>query len=206
MRTDKFFYVWCVCSHRWVLVSPYVGRPEEGLSAFSPLRHGLLLNPKLGWRSANKSQRLPCLLLLPQHWGYRHNHAQLFVCLLEIQAQFLRLGQQGLLPTDLSPRNLTFDFSHLEIPKLKGTVILLVILIENKNLSFTPKCFIYSPQGENRRTNRILKKQAAKLSQTPPPKPWSISTTSNICKPPKSPQSSPLFTSNQLFCVWKFYS
>lgn len=138
-------------------MSLYAGRPEEGLSAFSPLTHGLLLNPKLGWRSANKSQRLPCLLLLPQHWGYRHNHAQLFVCLLEIQAQVLRLGQQGLLPTDLSPQSLTFDFSALEIPKLKGTVILLVILIKNKNLSFTPKCIIYSAQGENRRTNRILK-------------------------------------------------
>lgn len=90
---------------------------EEDLSAFSPLRHGLLLNPKLGWRPANKSQRLPCLPLLPQHRGYRHNHAQLFVCLLEIQAQVLGLEQQGLLPTDLSPRSLTFDFVALEIPK-----------------------------------------------------------------------------------------
>lgn len=80
-RTDKFFCVWCVCAHGWVLVSLYAGRPEESLSAFSPLRHGLLLNLKLGWRPANKSQRLPCLPLLPQHRGYRHNHAQLFVCL-----------------------------------------------------------------------------------------------------------------------------
>lgn len=127
MRADKFFCVWCVCTHGWVLASLYAGRPEEDLFAFSPLRHGLLLNPKLGWRPANKSQRLPCLLLLPQHRGYRHNHAQLFVCLLEIQAQVLRLEQQGFLPTDLSPRSLTFDFVALEIPKLKGTVILLVI-------------------------------------------------------------------------------